>query len=125
MVRIFFALLSITAAGVTYYLLLDGYGGLFAGFMNNYAMETSVVAAAYFLSVSHRRISGNKIAKAAVIFILASAIEVAQFFDVNIFGSDADPVDFFFFAIGLGVALFIDYQIIPRLDGTYEKVEFK
>jgi len=125
LVRIFFALLSITAAGVTYYLLLDGYGGLFAGFMNNYAMETSVVAAAYFLSVSHRRISGNKIAKAAVIFILASAIEVAQFFDVNIFGSDADPVDFFFFAIGLGVALFIDYQIIPRLDGTYEKVEFK
>lgn len=125
MVRIFFALLSVTTAGVTYYLLLDGYGGPFAGFMNNYAMETSVVAAAYFLSVSHRRISGNKIAKAAIIFILASVVEIAQFLGVSLFGSEADPVDFFFFAIGLAAALFIDYQIIPRLDGTYEKVDFK
>jgi len=125
LVRIFFALLSVTAAGVTYYLLLDGYGGPFAGFMNNYAMETSVVIAAYFLSVAHRRISGNKIAKAAIIFMLASAVEIAQFFDVNIFGSEADPIDFFFFAIGLAVSLFIDYQIIPRLDGTYERVDFK
>jgi len=125
LIRIFFALLSVSAAVATFYLLLDGYGGPFATFINSYALETSVVAAAYFISVGHKRISGNKIAKAAIIFILAALVEAAQYFDVNLFGSQADPIDFFFYAIGLAVALFIDYQVIPRLDGSYEKVEFK
>lgn len=125
MIRILFALLSVSAAVATFYLLLDGYGGPFTTFINNYALETSVVAAAYFLSVGHKRISGNKIAKAAIIFILASLVEVAQYLDMTLFGSMPDPIDFFFYAIGLGIALFIDYQIIPRLDGSYEKVEFK
>ncbi len=124
MIRLALALLFIAAAGVTYYLLLDGYGGPFAGFMNNYALETTIVVAAYFISVLFKKISGNKIAKAIIIFLFASIIELAQLFDFNLFGTFFDPLDFVFYAAGLGIALFVDIQVIPRLDGTYEKIKF-
>lgn len=124
MIRFILLLIFIAAIGVIYYLLLDGYGGPFEGFMNNYALETTGVIAAYFLSVLFKQVSGNKFAKAFIIFLFASIVEVAQLLDINLFGSVFDPLDFVFYALGLGFALFIDTQVIPRFDGTYEKIKF-
>lgn len=124
MIRLFIILIFSAAAAGTYYLLLDGYGGPFDGFINNYALEICGVVIAYFLSVLFKRISGNKFAKAIIIFVLASCIEVAQYFDINLFGSLFDPLDFVFYASSLAFALFIDIQVIPRLDGTHEKIKF-
>jgi hypothetical protein len=124
LIRLFLILLFSAGAVGTYYLLLDGYGGPFDGFINNYALEICVVIVAYFLSVLFKKISGNKFAKAIIIFILASCIEVAQYFEFNLFGSLFDPLDFVFYASALAFALFIDIQVIPRLDGTYEKIKF-
>ena len=78
MLRLFFTLISIAAVVFVYYLLLDGYGGPLKTFVNNYALETTVVAAAYFLSVTHKKIRGNKIAKALIILVFAVVTEVSR-----------------------------------------------
>lgn len=124
MIRLFLILIFSAAATATFYLLLDGYGGPFDGFITNYALEICIVVVAYFMSVLFKKISGNKFAKAIIIFILASCIEVAQYFDFVLFGSQFDPLDFVFYAVALGFALFIDIQVIPRIDGSYEKIKF-
>lgn len=76
------------------------------------------------MSVLFKKISGNKFAKAIIIFVLASCIEIAQYFDMLLFGSLFDPLDFVFYGAALAFALFVDIQVIPRLDGTYEKIKF-
>ncbi|KAB2908868.1 MAG: hypothetical protein LC102_08685 [Ignavibacteriales bacterium] len=116
MLRLFFTLISIAAVVFVYYLLLDGYGGPLKTFVNNYALETTVVAAAYFLSVTHKKIRGNKIAKALIILVFAVVTEVSRLFDINMLGTEFDPLDFFFFIAGLAGALIIDYQIITRFE---------
>lgn len=83
-----------------------------------------MVIVAYFMSVSFKKISGNKFAKAIIIFILASFFEVAQYFDIFFSQSLFDSLDFVFYASALVFALFVDIQVVPRLDGTYEKIKF-
>jgi hypothetical protein len=113
------------AGGSIYYLLIDGYGGPFSVFINNYALEICYCGTAYFASVLFKKTRGNKIPKVLVIFVFGTLIEVAQYFGFNILGTKFDPIDLAFYAVTLSFAYFLDTQIISRIEGSYEKVEFK
>lgn len=54
--------------------------------------------------------------KAAIVFVIAAATEVAQAFGVPILGSTFDPLDFVMFGLGIFIAIGLDYlfsRILP------------
>ena len=51
----------------------------------------------------------NWIIKAAIVFVIAAATEIAQAFGVPIFGSTFDPLDFVMFGLGIFIAIGLDY----------------
>ena len=47
--------------------------------------------------------------KAAIVFVIAAATEIAQAFGIPILGSTFDPVDFVMFGLGIFIAIVLDY----------------
>ena len=47
--------------------------------------------------------------KAAIVFIIAGATEIAQAFGIPILGSTFDPLDFVMFGVGIAIAIGLDY----------------
>ncbi|MGD9093621.1 MAG: hypothetical protein PVF74_12300 [Anaerolineales bacterium] len=47
--------------------------------------------------------------KAAIVFVIAAATEIAQAFGIPILGSTFDPLDFVMFGVGIFIAIGLDY----------------
>jgi len=54
--------------------------------------------------------------KAAIVFVVAAATEIAQAFGIPILGSTFDPLDFVMFGVGVFIAVGLDYlfsRVLP------------
>ena len=53
--------------------------------------------------------------KSILVFSVGAFVEMAQFFDVPIFGRTFDPVDFAMYGIGVVLAVVLDTTVFPQI----------
>ena len=61
--------------------------------------------------------------RTALIFGLASGIEIAQAFGIPLFGETFDPVDFAMYGLGVLLAARLDEVIFPRIFTFWKSAE--
>ncbi|HNY40807.1 MAG TPA: hypothetical protein PKJ41_10445, partial [Bryobacteraceae bacterium] len=92
--------------------------GLFRPFVTGYAIDILLPFSAYFLlSLSDDIVPALRswALRAAIVFVVISSAEVAQYFGRPIFGRTYDPLDFAAYAGGTALAVLADRLLFPRL----------
>ena len=94
----------------------SNYRGPYPGFVNGYLLDILVPLAFYFLLCLNEFYPLRLwIVKGLLVFGVGSAVEIAQFFGVPIFGRTFDPVDFIMYGIGVILAVVLDTTVFPRI----------
>jgi hypothetical protein len=94
----------------------SNYRGPYPGFVNGYLLDILVPFAFYFLlCLSEFYPLRLWIVKSSLVFGVGSAVEIAQFCGVPIFGRTFDPVDFTMYGIGVLLAAVLDTTVMPRI----------
>lgn len=94
------------------------YHGLFRPFVTGYAIDILLPFSAYFLLTICDDIVlalRSWALRAAIVFVVISSAEVAQYFGRPIFGRTYDPLDFAAYAGGTALAVLADRLLLPRL----------
>jgi len=92
------------------------YKGPYPEFVNGYLLDILVPFGFYFLlGLSKFPLLKSWIVKSILMFGVASFTEIAQFFDVPIFGQTFDPVDFVMFGMGVILAAIFDIIVFPQI----------
>ena len=94
----------------------SNYRGPYPGFVNGYLLDILVPFAFYFLlCLNEFSLLRSWIVKSLLVFGVGSAVEIAQFFGVPIFGRTFDPADFIMYGIGVILAAILDTTVMPRI----------
>jgi glycopeptide antibiotics resistance protein len=94
----------------------SNYRGPCPGFVNGYLLDILVPFGFYFLlCLSEFYPLRLWIVKSILVFGAGSSVEIAQFFDVPIFGRTFDPVDLFMYGIGVILAAILDTIVFSRM----------
>jgi hypothetical protein len=85
-------------------------------FVNGYLLDILLPFAFYFLlCLNEFSLLRSWIVKSTLVFGVGSAVEIAQFFGVPIFGRTFDPLDFVMYGIGVISAAILDTTVFPRI----------
>jgi hypothetical protein len=90
------------------------YIGPFPDFVNGYLIDILGPFAAYFLLSLKLEKLLHKIWAADAVFLVGVTVELLQYFDVPVFGSTFDPLDFVMYGLGSFFALAVDLFFISR-----------
>ena len=85
-----------------------------AALYSSYFSDTAIPFAYYFLlCATENRMPWlrNPIAKAAVVVLLPSIAETAQYFGIPVLGSTFDPVDYCMYACGTATAVLLEWAV--------------
>ena len=94
----------------------SNYRGPYPGFVNGYLLDILLPFAFYFLlCLNEFSLFRSWIVKSSLVFGVGSAVEIAQFFGVPIFGRTFDPLDFIMYGIGVISAAILDTTVLPRI----------
>jgi glycopeptide antibiotics resistance protein len=94
----------------------SNYRGPYPGFVNGYLLDILVPFAFYFLlCLSEFSLLRSWIVKSILVLGAGFSVEIAQFFDVPIFGRTFDPVDFIMYGMGVILAAILDTTVLPRI----------
>ncbi|MFC2030863.1 hypothetical protein ACFLWA_09070 [Chloroflexota bacterium] len=98
----------------------DRYNGPYPEFVNGYLLDMLLPMSLYFLlCLANVPALRSWLVKAALVFVAASAVEMAQFFGVPLLGRTFDPTDFFMYAAGVLLAALLDTVVFPRIFGFW------
>ena len=102
----------------------ESYAGPYPLFVKGYMIDILLPLGFYFLTtlmdVTFLR---SWVVRAALIFGLASGVEISQAFGIPLFGRTFDPVDFAMYALGVLLAALLDEVIFPRIFAFWETAE--
>lgn len=92
------------------------YKGPMPGFVNGYLLDILIPVGFYLLLCmpDHKSLKRWPV-KAIPVFVVAAAVEVAQYFGVPILGRTFDPVDLVMYGIGIALAVILDTVVLPRI----------
>jgi hypothetical protein len=92
------------------------YDGPFPIFVNGYLIDILLPFGFYFLlSLSENDILQSWKARGLLIFMAASAVELAQYNGIPLLGRTFDPVDIIMYGLGVFLAILCDLYIFPQV----------
>jgi len=104
------------------FLHIVGIGSWLSGYWRNiyssYFSDVALPFSFYFLLCANQfrlPLLRHWIAKAAIVFALASAAETFQYFGVYALGVTFDPVDYLMYGVGVMLAAVVDTQVFSRI----------
>jgi len=102
----------------------ENYSGPYPLFVNGYMIDILLPLGFYFLmTLMEVAFLRSWMVRAALIFGLASGVEISQAFGIPLFGEIFDPVDFAMYALGVLLAVLLDEVIFPRIFDFWETAE--
>lgn len=90
------------------------YRGPFPDFVNGYLIDIMGPFAAYFLICLNLEKLLHRIWAADAVFLVGVVVELLQYFDVPVFGSTFDPLDFVMYGAGVSLALAVDLFLVSK-----------
>jgi len=106
--------------GLLHFVIGPGYQGVFKEFISGYLIDIVLPFNMYLLlqislrkkiSVMRSRISGS-----IAVFLFGVTIELLQKFEIPVFGSTYDPLDFVMYGLGVFLGLVFDLIVIERFE---------
>lgn len=98
------------------------YGGPFPGFVNGYLIDILLPFTLYFLiSLFAVPLLQPWWVRALLPFLIGSAVELAQYGGIPIFGQTFDALDFLAYAAGSLLAAFFDHVLMPAAFPFWDK----
>ncbi len=92
------------------------YNGPFPLFVNGYLIDILLPFGFYFLlCLGDSRFLRSWVVKGLLVFAATSAVEIAQYFRIPLFGHTFDPWDFIMYGLGILLAVFCDTLFFPRM----------
>lgn len=106
--------------GALHFLIGPNYQGPFKLFVNGYLIDILLPFALYLLlSFFNQAFIRTIIVRALFVFLIGVCVETLQFFNVPIFGSTFDPLDYLMYGFGVLLAIVFETEILSK----YEKVD--
>lgn len=91
--------------GLLHFVTGSSYHGPFRAFVNGYMIDILLPFAMYLvLGISGQPVARSGIARGTFVFAIGAITETMQYFGVPIFGRTFDPLGYFMFGIGIGLA---------------------
>ena len=104
------------AVGLLHFLTGPTYRGPLPAFVNGYLIDILLPFAIYLvLGVAKQSLIRGGIARAAFVFAIGATTETLQGLGVPIFGRTFDPLDYFTFAVGIGLAAVFERTVLSRI----------
>lgn len=104
------------AVGALHFVTGENYRGPFPLFVNGYLIDILLpMTMVLLLGFMQTKMLHNPIFRATAVFIFGCAVETSQYLGHPFFGSTFDPLDILAYAVGVGLGLFLDLCLIPRI----------
>lgn len=105
--------------GLLHFVTGPAYGGPFRNFVNGYLIDILLPFAMYLLlSLLEGRGRLSAAARAAIILVAATGVELLQLRGVPVFGRTFDPVDLGMYALGVAGGVVFEVFVLSRLGGS-------
>jgi hypothetical protein len=102
--------------GLLHFLTGPNYRGPFPAFVNGYLIDILLPCAMYLvLGVAKQKILRSGLARGVLVFAIGAVTETLQYFGVPIFGRTFDPLDYFMFGVGIGLAAVFERMVLSRI----------
>ena len=103
--------------GLLHIIIGPKYNGPFPVFASSFLIDILLPFSLYYLFTVNKKLD-KKILVAIVVFMIGFSIETLQYFNIHIFGSTFDPIDYLMYALGVIPALILDYLAVAKWDRT-------
>ncbi|MEN8121937.1 MAG: DUF2809 domain-containing protein [Bacteroidota bacterium] len=103
--------------GLLHFIISPNYQGPFPVFINSYLIDILLPFSLYYLFTLSVK-SDKKIPVAIIVFLIGFSVETFQYFNIHVFGSTFDPVDYLMYALGVFSALIFDYTVVAKWERT-------
>lgn len=102
--------------GLLHFVTGPQYAGPFPVFVNSYLIDILLPFTLYMLlTLFGTALFEDWAVKALIIFSLGLIVELSQYVGIPLLGSTFDPWDIFMYALGIGLAVFCDFLLFPKL----------
>ena len=104
------------AIGALHFLTGEHYQGPFPLFVNGYLIDILLpMMMVLLMGLMQSKILQAPLFRASAVFLFGCAVETSQYLGRPFFGSTFDPLDILAYASGIGLGLFLDLVLFPRL----------
>lgn len=102
--------------GALHFVTGEQYRGPFPAFVNGYLIDFLLPMVLFLLSgMIEVKWIHSPLFRAAAVFLFGCFVEISQYFGYPLFGSTFDPLDILAYAGGVGLGIFLDLILFPRL----------
>ena len=110
--------------GLLHFITGSRYAGPFPVFVNSYLIDILLPFSLYMLlTLFGTALFEDWAVKAILVFSIGLIVELSQYVDMPLFGSVFDPWDIFMYALGVGLAVFCDLFLFPRIFSFWQPKE--
>jgi len=110
--------------GLLHFVTGPQYAGPFPVFVNSWLIDILLPFTLYMLlTLFGTALFQDWAVKAILVFSLGLIVELSQYVDIPLLGSVFDPWDIFMYALGVGLAVFCDLFLFPRLFDFWQPEE--
>lgn len=99
--------------GLLHFIIGPNYNEPFSIFVNSYLIDILLPFSLYYLFTVNKK-PDKKIPAAIAVFLIGFSVETLQYFNIYVFGSTFDPVDYLMYTLGVISALILDITIISK-----------
>ena len=96
-----------------HFIVGPNYNGPFSIFVNSYLIDILLPFTLYYLFTVNKKFD-KKIPAAIVVFLIGFSVETLQYFNIHVFGSTFDPIDYLMYVLGVISALILDYTVVAK-----------
>ena len=110
------------AVGLAHFVIGPSYSGPLRHFMGGYLIDIILPMVLFLLfQIPLRKyfsVTRSRLLSGSGVLLIGTTVELLQYFQVPVFGSTFDPLDFIMYALGVLMGFIIDFIIINRLENT-------
>ena len=99
--------------GLLHFIIGPNYNGPFMIFVNSYLIDILLPFSLYYLFTVNKKLD-KKIPVAILVLMIGFSVETLQYFNIHVFGSTFDPIDYLIYAVCVISALILDIRIISK-----------
>ena len=104
------------SVGLLHFVTGENYRGPFPVFVNGYLIDILLPMTMYLLMGLFKvKWIRSMLFRIAAVFLFGCIVEASQYFGYPLFGSTFDPLDILAYAGGVGLGVFFDHVLLPRI----------
>lgn len=108
--------------GLLQFVTEESYRGPFPVFVNGYLIDILLPMAMYLLlGLIEVKWIRSTLFRATAVLLFGCTVETSQYLGYPLFGNTFDPVDILAYAIGIGLGIFLDSVLFPRIIPSWDR----